>query len=653
MASSQQRLQFVHAESHRACINCAAAKAKCVPREGAGGCERCHRSQKECVAQQKSKPQRQKRKRTATALEEKVDEIVALLAAKSTTSTNGNLNPEEQSTEPAVQSRTQSGSVRSSAVFSELGVSEGECDALLSIFRTRQSAYCPWVSIPSSTTASSLLSQKPLLYLAIMLAASFDDFNFQKRIARTVFTYLADQIICQGKKNLDLLQGLLVLIHYYHTQLLDVPQITNLAHLCMALTNDLTYNHTPPAPNTFHSFLLDARKTLHDSEPSYLDYHALPSTNTTRSSESEYEFRRAVVGCFYATSVLSSSFNSFQSYQWSLQLEDSLRILEGSQDERDWRLVKMIKLQHLTGEVYQIQKDLALASKSAVQHLNVYIEPFEERLEEIWADVPAHLRNDLCLMLGYLGAKMHIYKFSILDLCRPPSQTSTATPAELVSFNDARYKCLEAAMACMDCFLNMPKSEFYALPLMMFAQIGHAISTLIKLRCCKPALPSQAWLVVCGRTLIETFETVAERMEEIIDENRAVSTDERGPDLERPTTWIAWLRRCVAKLRKLDHLPEATGADLDLANPPTTQTTTTGTDRTVAGKDTPASNLTEGSTANTLVAQEGIVEGYGGNGGVGNTDWMAMLDDVSSFGMFGVSDEAIFQEFFTGGDNWT
>jgi hypothetical protein len=88
-------------------------------------------------------------------------------------------------------------------------------DILLSKFHDRLAPKVPFVVIPSHVTAEGLHKENPMVYLTIMLAASYNDQQTQQELEKLVLKYLTQQAILEGKKSLDLLQGLLICISWF------------------------------------------------------------------------------------------------------------------------------------------------------------------------------------------------------------------------------------------------------------------------------------------------------------------------------------------------------------------------------------------------------------------------------------------------------
>ncbi|KAK7423107.1 hypothetical protein QQX98_001183 [Neonectria punicea] len=107
---------------------------------------------------------------------------------------------------------------------------------------------------------------------------------------RNVLAYLAQQVLVEDKKTLDLLQGVLVCIAWAHTCQLSDEQVTNLTHLAMGYAHNLGITKT----------LL--RKV--DSNGATKERPKTANTPTAERNHSPEELR-AFLGCFCILSVTS------------------------------------------------------------------------------------------------------------------------------------------------------------------------------------------------------------------------------------------------------------------------------------------------------------------------------------------------------------
>lgn len=176
-----------------------------------------------------------------------------------------------------------------------------EAEEYLHIFQTRRLKYFPFIHISCMTSATELRREKPFLWLCIM-AVSTKSTSRQASLYNIVRKSLADRMVINLEKSLDLLLGLLCCLSWYvfargwigedkiltslsrgNLQVQLRPFTSLFTQLAVSLIFDLGLNKTPP-------------KDIHAQS----DYRFHKSqVRPVRSMEE----RRAVLGCFVASSV--------------------------------------------------------------------------------------------------------------------------------------------------------------------------------------------------------------------------------------------------------------------------------------------------------------------------------------------------------------
>lgn len=632
---------------------------------------------------------------------DKVDEIVALLKVNPNQET---LNTEERQfiipQRPAQTVESTSLSPPSLTDSHGLTVDIDEADGLLAHFRQQQATLAPYVVIPETTTASQLRDEKPLLFLAIITAASHHDAQRQEHFSKAAMALLADHILIQGQKNLALLQGMLLLLSWFHTQSLVNAQITNLSHLSMAMTVDLALNQPPlPVlePHRGPTLLDGPRRAIHGT--------------TFHTQVRSLDGRRAYAGCYYLSNVVATSFviSLPTALPWSAQLDEACDELTRTGSTGDLRLATLIKLQHIMSQISEMKADIVSSGRGAVMPLSVYISPFEAALTKLWDSTPKEVQQDskfdlrpdgtlpypqrqttntcppqACLHIAYHTARMHLYQLSL-----PPTLPSSSphpppesTPARLVSISTTRSLCLHSALAAMDVHLSLPAAELYHMPLPFYATTGHALTTLARLRAISSSSSSSDLDTdPLFFDLARLLERTAAHLEEaggcghwpvrsgVSDEATAAARGRKRGDggrmNDRLLHWAAWLRRCARALGVADQGRTDGGGVAPAAETCRGDGVGAGGSATdaggdgVAGQDGRAKEMPGGRVAvdDYLTPLSGV-DVDGGTGGVTGfqehdsfpMEWTAaLLEDISGYGLFGLSDEFLMQDIFAGG----
>lgn len=315
---------------------------------------------------------------------------------------------------------------------------------------------------------------------------------------------ISERTLINNEKSLDILQGILVIVGWYHPHVFHTQQATNLLHLAQALTVDLQIDRAP--------FMCEGMRHMKEKMG-----HPAPKQPTL-------EEHRALAGTFYMNSMLASSFKKVESMRYSNYLEDALNTLEQArQYDTDLRLVQMVRLQNLM--------DDASKTESPSAPMQMYVKAFTVDLDRLKKNDPC---KDICtdnvfLRLQYLAAEIVVWELSLNDL-----QDNQKKP--LRSHLDDLCQCVKAIKAFIDVFFTIPVSSYLTLPFSFFGQFGHAFISLIKLA----SLEVEGWDM---SDLNDEFDFV-EIIEEIA--RRYEGGSKSGPDglAINNESFAKWAHRC-------------------------------------------------------------------------------------------------------------
>jgi hypothetical protein len=93
-------------------------------------------------------------------------------------------------------------------------LANGEAEALLVEYRS-MSKFFPFVPIDANVSMQDLSVTKPMLFLAIITAASWKDHKRQMALDLQYRTELAKRTMVQPRRTLSLLQGVLVYLSWW------------------------------------------------------------------------------------------------------------------------------------------------------------------------------------------------------------------------------------------------------------------------------------------------------------------------------------------------------------------------------------------------------------------------------------------------------
>ena len=103
------------------------------------------------------------------------------------------------------------------ATYGSLSVEPGqqEAEMMLLEFKTNMTQQFPFVVIPSDNTSQHLHHERPLIWKAIVVAASHENSSRQLALGDELMEDLTTRLLFKAEKSLDLLQALLVFIAWY------------------------------------------------------------------------------------------------------------------------------------------------------------------------------------------------------------------------------------------------------------------------------------------------------------------------------------------------------------------------------------------------------------------------------------------------------
>jgi hypothetical protein len=118
-------------------------------------------------------------------------------------------------------------------------------ETLLSIYRKQLSSPLPFVIIPAGTTPRQLQATRPFLMKVIRMVASVRHLRLVRGQSRAVMEHLSNAIHMRSERSLDLLQGILVFLGFYHYHCMAHAQFNNLIRLGVSLVEDMDLSTCP------------------------------------------------------------------------------------------------------------------------------------------------------------------------------------------------------------------------------------------------------------------------------------------------------------------------------------------------------------------------------------------------------------------------
>ncbi|KEF50906.1 uncharacterized protein A1O9_13044 [Exophiala aquamarina CBS 119918] len=213
----------------------------------------------------------------------------------------------------------------------------------------------------------------------IRMVASVGYLRSMRAQSRAVFKYICDMMLMKSERSLDLLQGILIFLGFYHYICMSHAHYNNLAHLAVSLVGDMDLNTCPN---------LKARE----------EHHRLALVRAEEPRPRTNEERRALLGVWYMTSNAALVVKQLGPARYTRYLDQCLQELESAAEyETDQLTVQLVRIQHLTEKIFdfhtgdQLVNELPGIPKAAAGE---YLDAFQAELDRLRNELPLHLKTN-------------------------------------------------------------------------------------------------------------------------------------------------------------------------------------------------------------------------------------------------------------------
>ncbi|KAJ5500831.1 hypothetical protein N7463_008081 [Penicillium fimorum] len=526
-------------KASQACEICRSLKVRCLPSSQPGTCLKCVASQKTCVfLERPTRPPRNKPKHSSKAricaLESKVDTLIAFASQSQLAQGKGPSQREVGSLENGLSTYSSSSShggrdstpnsshnstnLRSldqspykwddypkvngkpcPELLFECGLSIDAADGFLGQFRTMTS-YFPFFVVPSQATVLTMCKEHPFVLMAALAAATSSDRKLQKSLGDKFRTCALQTVMVHNERSLDLLNGILVYLGWYHFYYIPKKeQFNQLLHIAIGMVGDLGLNLRP-------ADAMSAKMGLRLAH-----YRKVSTPSANHDEFFSREARRAYLGCFYISSVTSwvkmrSNGLQFQSYM----IECARSLGQELEHPTDVLLLPLVQLQNMA-EVNH--RSLSTVDNNLRDHLNgldleLKVQSFQAEFKNWKHSLPVVYQQPNEMDLACEVAVMHVYEMNIVNICAPKMQQKTGPFRHSANSSSASqirlevlFLCLKSAGRVAQNFLSIPESEYGSLSYIQWSGIIYAITLIYRLTVGIPQHPD--WDVRVARTTVD------------------------------------------------------------------------------------------------------------------------------------------------------
>ncbi|KAF2853711.1 hypothetical protein T440DRAFT_465479 [Plenodomus tracheiphilus IPT5] len=335
-------------------------------------------------------------------------------------------------------------------------LSTREADALINDYR-QMSVSFPFVVIPSGVSAIDMHASRPMLFLAIITVASWQDHARQRCLDGIYRRELATRTLIYPRRTLGLVQSVLVYLSWYHFVFSHkTQQIFFLHHLVIGLALDIG---------------------LHQ------DYQPLSIVNQPPPppppAEEQRERHRAFLGCYYLASMVSAGLQKPNLLKHTTQMTEWAQNLKQDREyESDETIGHLISLRQIDDQIQDTlfagsTRDTNLSDPRTLMHMR-----FMAALLETWKKESSAAESRRVLGLSSSFTDMLLHSVALR------SQPSDQFPSHDSTHLSALLSALEAGKRFLDTLLTFPAQEYHLISFCEWMRLPVVIMTIAKL--CMP-----------------------------------------------------------------------------------------------------------------------------------------------------------------------
>ncbi|KAI9055633.1 hypothetical protein LZ554_000577 [Drepanopeziza brunnea f. sp. 'monogermtubi'] len=336
--------------------------------------------------------------------------------------------------------------VESPAVVEKRRITLKQAEELLLKFREKASFF-PFVQIPLEATIPSLSRTSPFLLLAVLTAASLDDPLLHHQMNHEFRRVLGSQVLRQGKKSLDFLQGLLVYIAWFpaHVNPRDTTTTFVYMHLAIDLLIELGLDQESPSPT---------KNT------------AITTTGLVKGDKFTPAARRTYLACYYTSSAAALLFPTLK-MGWRKPNNRHYRDLldhhspDLMHEELQTEIGSLVRLQRLSeriGETNSPNTSSAQDPQTEALTAEVNIQVFLHELQDWQACTSEAIQSLTSVRLAEKFVQVNIYCHPLGFLRYPYREVLRQPPATRAINSEHLVPCLEACKSFFSLLLSLPSS---------------------------------------------------------------------------------------------------------------------------------------------------------------------------------------------------
>ncbi|KAK6075904.1 heterokaryon incompatibility protein [Seiridium cupressi] len=336
-----------------------------------------------------------------------------------------------------------------------------KAEQLLHGFRTFYAKRTPFLYIPATTTAQQLQHERPFFWLVIRAICTKSNLE-QDKLGTHIREILGKQILVEFQRNIDLLMGLLTYLSWSMYFARGRPYMCALTSLASSVLFDLR---------------LDRKQHETGVNPSLNCFkpYAFPKPPPTANpSARTNEERRAVLGCFLTTSIVSC-YMRFEAARWKPHFEESLiHLWEVPEAQSDRPLAALTRIMAIVDKATRLS--FRIEDPDTGPPPIFHIKALLASLQQVKGTFTADILENYMVKAQLYSAEAVIYESATFQ---PPSES----PFKSLDYKRREYlhACLEAAKNFLDLFLTIEPEEYPGLPFWIMIEYAHSSQVVYRL----------------------------------------------------------------------------------------------------------------------------------------------------------------------------
>ncbi|KAL1877344.1 hypothetical protein VTK73DRAFT_8717 [Phialemonium thermophilum] len=397
--------------------------------------------------------------------------------------------------------------------------------------------HLPAVVFPAGTLAADVRKSKPVLFLSIMAAASFDLPDLQRRLVRELMEIVAHKAVVVGEKSLELVQALHVaVIWYWPPEHFDELKFYQLIHIAGVMAIDLGLGRKVSGRVGLRRYMTYT--------PGHQQFSRNPLPDPTG-----VEARRTWLACYFLATNASMALHRPNLIRWTSFMQDSVDLLQSSPeaaptDKYLCHLVWTHKMAEDVGVQFSLD-DPSISLNISDLRTQYTLRGFARDLERYARNVPEELQQpSLKMSFHVVSLYMHEAATQVTtDETKPPSTAedfknalssmAPLTPAHIAAFS----ACLAAIDGVFDVFLSLDVASIRCLPVFNFIRVAYAVVVLIKMYFAASSPNSEL-----GKVIDKDNMKVERHLDDLLAKFRAVAADDKSRPASKLLVVLAMVR---------------------------------------------------------------------------------------------------------------